>query len=33
MTIPQFQELRRQTATIIKDILTMDQFAFIRNLK
>ena len=33
MTVAQFQEFRRQTATIIKDIFTMEQFAFIRNLK
>ena len=33
MTVAQFQELRRQTATVIKDMFTMEQFAFIRNLK
>jgi COMM domain len=32
MTVAQFLELRRQTASIIKDVLTMDQFAFIKNL-
>lgn len=33
MTVAQFQEFRRQTASLIKDIFAMDQFAFIRNLK
>lgn len=33
MTVQQFQEFRRQTATLIKDIFTMEQFTFIRNLK
>ncbi|CAG9327626.1 unnamed protein product [Blepharisma stoltei] len=33
MTVAQFQELRRQTAGILKDMFTLDQFAFIRNLK
>lgn len=33
MTIPQFQELRRQTASVLKDTFTMEHFAFIRNLK
>jgi hypothetical protein len=33
MTVQQFQELRRQTANLIKDMFSMDQFAFIRNLK
>jgi hypothetical protein len=33
MTVAQFQEFRRQTASILKDIFTMEHFAFIRNLK
>ena len=33
MNVAQFQELRRQTASLIKDVFSMDQFAFIRNLK
>eukprot|EP00358_Blepharisma_japonicum_P000713 CAMPEP_0202947392 /NCGR_PEP_ID=MMETSP1395-20130829/11566_1 /ASSEMBLY_ACC=CAM_ASM_000871 /TAXON_ID=5961 /ORGANISM="Blepharisma japonicum, Strain Stock R1072" /LENGTH=38 /DNA_ID= /DNA_START= /DNA_END= /DNA_ORIENTATION= len=27
MTVAQFQELRRQTAGILKDMFTLDQFA------
>lgn len=33
MNVAQFQELRRQTAGLLKDMFTLDQFAFIRNLK
>lgn len=33
MTVQQFQEFRRQTATVLKDIFTMEHYAFIRNLK
>lgn len=31
MTISQFQELRRQTASVIKDLLYLNQFNFIKN--
>lgn len=33
LTVQQFQEFRRQTASILKDIFTMEHYAFIRNLK
>jgi len=32
MTVQQFQEFRRHTAGILKDMFALDQFAFIRNL-
>ena len=33
MTLQQFQELRRQTAVLVKDVYHLDQFPFVRNLK